>query len=151
EREHLPTWFFDPAAASCAGLIARVLDDGWGWQPPPHLREVVQWADKIDAAQFASAADAVALTAPAQRLAAWLAHGRSPGETARYTGWLTEQSLADIAARPEIAPGLAAIEAERARELDAIARVGAWQRDVVVIDRFDHPGARSPGFLAYLL
>jgi hypothetical protein len=151
EREHLPTWFFDPRAPSCAGLIARTLADGWGWTPPPHLVDAVQWADKIDAAKFASAQDAVALVAPAQQLAAWLAHGRSPADTAAYVGWLADGSLAEIAARPDVAAQIVAIQAERTRELDAIGRLAVWHGDVVVLDRFAEPGARSPGFLPYLL
>jgi hypothetical protein len=151
EREHLPTWFFDPAAPSCAGLIARTLETGWDFQPPAHLVEAVRWADTIDAARFASAEDAVALAVPAQRLAAWLAHGRSPADTARYVEWLSHSSLAEVAARPEIAAELAVVEAERARELEVIGRLGVWHGDVVVFDRFAEPGARSPGFLAYLL
>jgi hypothetical protein len=151
ESEHLPTWFFDPTAPSCAGLIARVLDVGWQWKPPSHLVEATTWADKIDAARFASAEDAVALTLPAQRLAAWLAHGRSPAETARYVQWLSGSSLAEIAARPEIAAELAVVEAERARELDSIGKLGVWHGDVIVFDRFAESGARSPGFLGYLL
>jgi hypothetical protein len=151
EREHLPTWFFDPTAPSCAGLIARALDTGWGWKPPPHLIEAVRWADTIDAAQFASAEEAVALAGPAQRLAAWLAHGRSPVDTAQYVEWLSRGSLAEVAARPEVAPQLAAVKAERARELEAVARIGVWHGDVIVFDRFADEGARSPGFLGYLL
>lgn len=151
EREHLPTWFFDPAAPSCAGLMARALESTYGWKPPPHLVEAVKWADKIDAAQFSSAAEAVALREPAQRLAAWLAHGRTPLDTAHYVEWLSRQSLAEVAARPEVAPQLAAVEAERARELETVKKLGVWRDDVVVFDRFDEIGARSPGFLAYLL
>ena len=151
EREHLPTWFFDPTAPSCAGLIERVLAAGWGWKPPAHLAEAVRWADKIDAAKFASAEDAVALDLPAQRLAAWLAHGRSPAETAQYVGWLSRGSLAEVAARPEVAAELADVEAERAHELEALSRLGVWHGDVIVFDRFAEPGARSPGFLGYLL
>jgi hypothetical protein len=151
ESEHRSTWFFDPAAPSCAGLFARALETGWDWKPPPHLVEATQWADMIDAAQFASADEAVALSAPAQRLAAWLAHGRTPVDTARYVDWLSRDSLAAIASRPDVAPELAVIEAERRRELDAIRRLGQWHGDVIVFDRFDDPGARSPGFLGYLL
>ena len=149
EREHLPTWFFDPTAPSCAGLIARKLTETTGWQPPPHLIDAVAWADKIDAARFASAADAIALGEPAQRLAAWLAHGRSRVDTAGYVEELSRGSLAEVAARK--APELAAIETERARELDAVAKLGVWHDDVIVFDRFADMGARSPGFLGYLL
>ncbi len=151
DREHLATWFFDPAAPSCAGLIATVLERGWDWKPPAHLLDAVQWADRIDAAQFPSAEAAVSLATPAQRLAAWLAHGRSPLDTAHYVEWLARASLDEVAARPEVAPQLAAVEAERARELEAVRQLGAWHGDVIVFDRIGDPGARSPGFLGYLL
>ena len=52
---------------------------------------------------------------------------------------------------PEVAPQLAAVETERARELDAVKRLGVWHGDVIVFDRFDDVGARSPGFLGYVL
>jgi len=151
EHERLATWFFDPAAPSCAGLIARALAAGWDWKPPQHLVEAVEWADKIDAAQFGSAAEAVALDQPAQRLAAWLAHGRTPLDTAQYVDWLSRGSLAEVAARSAIAGQLAAVETERARELEEVKRLGVWHGDVIVFDRFDDVGARSPGFLGYLL
>lgn len=151
DKEHLATWFFDPEAPSCAGLIARALQRGWDWKPPPHLIDAVEWADTIDAAQFPSAEDAVALKLPAQRLAAWLAHGRTQLDTARYVELLSRSSLAEVAKRPEMAPQLAAVEAERAAEIDAIKRLGVWAGDVIVFDRFAQVGARSPGFLGYLL
>ncbi len=150
EARHLPTWFFDPTAPSCAGLIARKLAAKYGWTPPPHLADAVTWADKIDAAKFASAEESVALVEPAQRLAAWLAHGRTPVDTARYVDELSRSSLAELAAKPEIAAQLATVEAERASELEAVRRIGAWHGDVVVFDRLDDVGARSPGFLGYL-
>ena len=151
ERVHAPTWFYDPAAPSCAGLMARSLAGVWKWQPPPHLIDTIEWADKIDAAGFASAEDAAALTSPAQQLAAWLAHGRTPRDTAHYIDLVARSSLADVAARPEIAPQLAAVAAERGRELGEIKRLATWHGDIVVFDRLDDPGARSPGFLAYVL
>jgi hypothetical protein len=151
ERDHLPTWFFDPEAPSCAGFIARTLEAGWHWQPPPRLVEAVQWADTIDAARFAAAEDATALIAPAQRLAAWLAHGRTADDTAQYVEWLSHDSLADIAARPEVAAELVEVEDERRRDVDAIRRIAVWHGDIVVFDRIADDGARSPGFLGYQL
>ena len=151
EREHQPTWFFDPHSPSCAGLIARTLEEKFQWKPPPHLVDAVKWADKIDAASFASAEEAVALVQPAQRLAAWLAHGRSPLDTERYVEWLSRASLDEVAERPEVALQLAAVAAEREQELAAVKKLGVWHGDVVVFDRFDDVGARSPGFLGYLL
>jgi len=151
ERARSATWFFDPAAPSCAGLIAHALQRGWDWEPPPHLLDAVRWADKIDAAQFPSAEQAVALDNAAQRLAAWLAHGRTPLDTAHYVEWLSRDSLDDVAARPAVAAELDAVAAERARELEQVKRLGVWHGDVIVFDRIADPGARSPGFLGYLL
>jgi len=151
EGQHQPTWFFDPTAPSCAGLMARSLEAGWGWKPPAHLVEAVQWADTIDAARFPSAEAAVALAVPAQRLAAWLAHGRTPIDTAHYVDWLSRASLSEVAARPEVAAQLAAVEAERVREVEDVKKLGVWAGDVIVFDRFADVGARSPGFLGYLL
>ena len=151
EAAHHPTWFFDPESPSCAGLIARALAAGWDWRPPAHLVEAVTWADTIDAAQFASAEEAVALENPAQRLAAWLAHGRTHLDTVHYVDWLSRHSLAEVAARPDVATQLALVEHERARELEEVKELGVWAGDVVVFDRFDDVGARSPGFLGYLL
>jgi hypothetical protein len=56
-----------------------------------------------------------------------------------------------ISRRPEVAAQLAAVESERAHEMDAVKRLGVWHGDVIVFDRFDDLGARSPGFLGYLL
>ena len=151
ERVHAPTWFYDPTAPSCAGLIARSLASGWQWQPPAYLADTIVWADKIDAASFASAEQAAALSTPAQRLAAWLAHGRTPVDTAHYIEQLSRASLAEVATRPEIAPQLAAVADERGRELGAIEKLAVWHGDVVVFDRLDDFGARNPGFLAYML
>jgi hypothetical protein len=142
---------FDPTSPSCAGLIARTLARGWSWSPPRHLRDAVAWADRIDAARFPSAEAAVALDNPAQRLAAWLHEGRTPAETARYVGWLTRAPLAEVAARPEVAAQLAVIASERARTREALADQGVWAGDVVVFDRLAELGARSAGFLGYLL
>jgi hypothetical protein len=151
EHEHLPTWFFDPSSPSCAGLIARTLQAKWGWELPKELSDAVIWADKIDAAQFKSADDAIALGSPAQRLAAWLAHGRTPVDTAQYVEWLSRGSLAEVASRPELAPQLAAVEAERMREMGEVEKLGVWHGGVIVFDRISDLGARSPGFLGYKL
>jgi hypothetical protein len=151
EREHAPTWFFDPKAPSCAGFIARTLATGWKWQPPAHLSDAVVWADKIDSARFSSAKEAISLELPAQRIAAWLANGRTGMDTARYIEWLSHESLDEVAQRPELAPQIAAIESERARDVDAIRALAVWHGDVVVFDRFDDLGARNPGFLGYWL
>jgi len=59
--------FWDPAAPSCAGYIARVAQERFGFDPAP-LAELIHWAELIDSARFPDARTAVALEAPAMQL-----------------------------------------------------------------------------------
>jgi hypothetical protein len=150
-RAPVATWFFDPAAPSCAGHMARVMRERWGWTPPANLEELIVWADTIDAARFASAADATALAHPAQQLALWLGAAARADEIARYINALADgEDLAGAAAGLAKA-GIVTASAGRARQREAIARAARWHGDVVIVDLGDTPGASSPGFLAYEL
>ncbi len=145
------TWCFDAKAASCTGLLARELERGWSWRPPPYLTEVIRWADTIDAAAFASADAAVALDEPAQQVAAWLAHGRKGGETAAYIKQLSHRSISQIAQDPEMRQAIAQIADGRSDLRTALVHCAQQDGAVVVFDRLAVPGARSPGFLGYQL
>ena len=151
EERRSPTWIFDPVAPSCAGLIARSLHAGWGWQPPEHLQELAQWADRIDSLSYPSAAAALALTSPAQRLSVFLASAAGPLDTAQVAALLVDQPLAQVAALPQVEAAAAKVEAERAHTLELLRQVAVRQRQVVVLDLLARPGARAPGLLAYLL
>ncbi len=150
EERHLPTHVYDPDARSCAGLIARALDAAWAWQLPPHLREVARWADRIDSLEYPSAAEAVALSSPAQRLAVFL-NGATSADTSRYVGLLAERSLEELAAIPEVAAAAARMLAERDAQLALMKRLATVRGDVVTIDLLGAPGSKAPGLLGYLL
>jgi hypothetical protein len=146
-----PTHWFDPEAASCAGLVARAVATGWGWTPPAPLAEAVAWAEVIDAAAFASAEEAASLASPAQRLAAFLGEAPDPDVT-RYVDALGDgATLAELDAAPWVRatldPLLAAREALRAR----LGARGEVHGDVVVFDLLDEAGLGAPGFVAYAL
>lgn len=150
EERHLPTHVFDPTAASCAGLIERSLLQDFGWQPPPHLQEVVRWADRVDALDYPSAAAAVALTAPAQRLSVFLSSA-TPQETARSVAWVERRSLEELAALPEVEAAAARVLAERESTLAELRRAAVQRGEVVTMDLLPVPGARAPGLLGYYL
>lgn len=145
------TWFFDPDAPSCAGLIQRVLHESWGWAPPPHLAEVVRWADVIDAAKFADAAAATSLDTPAQQIALWLGAVATPADIARYVHGLAADVDLTAAAGSFARDGIVQARAARARQREVIARRGAWHGDVVALDLADEPDAITPGFVGYEL
>ena len=150
-RAPVATWFFDPDAPSCAGFVARVLHDRWGWTPPAHLAELVAWADTIDAARFASASDATSLAHPAQQLALWLGTAARADDVARYVNALADGVDLAAAAAGFAKDGIAAATAARARHREAIAGAARWHEDVVIVDMGDVPGAVAPGFLGYEL
>lgn len=151
DERRSPTHIFDPDAPSCAGLIARRVAQGWGWQPPDHLRELAQWADRVDSLAYASAAEAAALTTPAQRLSVYLSSAAGPADTARVAALLVDRSLAELAALPEVDAAACKVAAERARTLELLRSVAVRRRQVVMLDLLDVPGARAPGLLSYLL
>ncbi|MCA9676120.1 MAG: phosphoesterase [Kofleriaceae bacterium] len=143
---------FDPAAPSCAGLIARTLQERWGWVPPPALAEVVRWAEIIDAAAFASAEEAISLAAPAQRLAAWIATVGDDALVARYVAALADGvALEELDRAPWVRRDLEPLLAGRDRAKDALATLGRPIDDVVLFDLLDHPEVPAPGFLGYAL
>jgi hypothetical protein len=59
--------FYDPKAKSCAKFIARTLTERFGFDQAP-LRELIDWAEIIDGAQFPDAKTAVELKEPALQL-----------------------------------------------------------------------------------
>jgi hypothetical protein len=150
-EEQRKTWVFDLEAPSCTGLIARELAARWNWHPPAHFDEVITWADKIDAAAFPDAASAVALSEPAQQIAAWLAHGRSSEQTAGYIAQLSTRSIADIVLDRPIASAIVDIANGRADLTQELVQCARSQGAVVVFDRISAVGARGPGFLGYQL
>jgi hypothetical protein len=146
------THWFDPDAPSCAGLVARSIEARWGWTPPPALAEAVAWAEVIDAAAFATAADATSMAHPAQRLAAFL--GAAPDDAAviRYVDALGDgAALADLAAAPWVRDVVDRLAADRARAEERLAARADVRGDLVVVDLLDDLDVAAPGFLAYAM
>ncbi len=146
-----PTAFFDPDAPSCAGLVARTTGARFGWTPPANLAELVRWADIIDAARFASAAEATSLAAPAQRLALWLGSADDAAIGGYIAALVDGATLAELAAGATIGPAIEALRATRADHRAAIAAAALPGDEVVVIDLADRPGAPAIGFAGYEL
>jgi hypothetical protein len=155
EARQSPTQVFDPEAPSCAGLVARTLEQRWQWTPPAGLAEAVRWAEVIDAAAFSSASEAISLDLPAQRLAAFLGATEDDEHVLRYVRALGEgATLVEIDAEPWVRQVIDPLRHDRVRVnglLGDIGRVAGPRGDVVVFDLLDHPDLPAPGFAAYAL
>jgi hypothetical protein len=80
---------WDPKAPSCAGFIAKKLEETHGFDPRP-IASIVHWADIIDAARFPTPEFVVRPTEPALQLMHACAH--------LDDGTLAEQVIAGLAA-----------------------------------------------------
>jgi hypothetical protein len=66
QRKDRSSLFYDDRAPSCAGLLYRHLRKALAEKP--HFKEMVAWAEKIDAAAFSSVDEAILGEAPALRI-----------------------------------------------------------------------------------
>ncbi|MEZ4403971.1 MAG: hypothetical protein R3B06_28360 [Kofleriaceae bacterium] len=139
---------FEPAAPSCAGVVARTLAARFGWTPPPHLVELAARADVVDAAAYPDARTACALDTAASRLAVWVASVRSPALTRRYIEALEREPLDEIDAAAWVRADLDPILARRRRDREQWLKVGQPQGPVVMFDLIGRP-LGSPGLTAY--
>lgn len=106
--------FCDPTYRSCTAFIAQIAHDRFGFDISG-LAELIHWADVVDAALFASAAEAVALGAPAMQLTLAIEGSRDPELARQLIPDFLRFSLADLVQQPyiqaELAPLLARHEA----------------------------------------
>jgi hypothetical protein len=140
--------FWDPAAPSCAGFIARTLEARFGWRAPD-LDELLRWADVIDAARFPSAAVAVRLAEPALRIMSLLEATHDPALPPRVIDALRSRPLAEIAAEPWVAEPLGPILDRHFRSIETVRKLARVKDGVVEIDLSESGVEGTNKFIAY--
>jgi hypothetical protein len=125
--------FWDPAAPSCTGFIARVARERFGFEAPD-LADLVAWADVIDAASFPSAEVAVKLDEPALRIMTFLEATRDPEAPGRLIEAFRSRPLAEIAALPWVAGPLGPVVERHFRSIEAIRAAARLEDGVAFLD-----------------
>jgi hypothetical protein len=133
EADHSGQRFWDPAAPSCTGFIARVTRERFGFEAAD-LAELVRWADVIDAAAFPSAEVAVQLAEPALRIMTFLEATRDPAAPGKLIEAMRTRTLAEVAALPWLAGPLAPVLERHFRSIEAIRAASRLDGDVAVVD-----------------
>jgi len=111
--------FYDPCCGSCTRLVADVARDRFGFHDPS-LDDLVSWADRIDAARFDSADQALRRDLPSLQIMTVVAHKGDGPFLAKLVPMLASRSLDDIAASPIVREPWRML----ARKLDAlVARI----------------------------
>lgn len=143
--------FFDPTYGSCCKLIDDVARTHFGLQAP-EMRELVQWADVIDAARFPDPETAVELAEPALQLMTVIeVHGNDGFLDPRIRKLADGTPLREIAVDPEVQRHFAPLREQQRRTMEAIQQ-GARCEDGVITFELTQPGGdRYNKFIPYWL
>lgn len=155
ERAHFdatpnPHHHWDSTAPSCAGYLARTCAEEHGFDTGP-LAELIKWADVIDAARYPDARTAVALEAPAMKLAA-ICEGLGDGPDAvALIEDLAGGSLAALVDKRQWVERFAPIKASQAEGLQLVRERLEVFGDVIFIDLTGQSGVAVNKFASYFL
>ncbi len=148
ERDASGQKFWDPAAPSCTGFIARTLAERHGWRADD-LADLVRWADIIDAARFPSPAVAVRLEEPALKIMTLVEATKDPQLPTRIIEAMQRRPLGEIAAEPWVAGLLKPILERHLAAIEIVRRAARVEGGVVTVDLADSGIESSNKFVAY--
>jgi hypothetical protein len=141
---------YDPSFRSCTKYIATVAKDRFGFDAPD-LAELVKWADIVDGAQYADAHEAVGLGVAATRLTLIIEGSDGSGTVQKIIGKMRHQSLAEIAADPEIEAIFRPLHERHLRSIDIIRKQSQCDDGVVYFDLVEEGLEGYNKFIPYYL
>jgi hypothetical protein len=142
--------FFDEDAISCTGFIARVGVAKFGFDVSG-LTELLHWADIVDGARYESAQAAVAMEAPAMKLATVIENGESTGFIPRVIPLLTEIPLEEIIAQPFIAERIQPLLDRHFAMVDLVRERAELKDGTIYFDLTDRSIEGLSKFIPYFL
>jgi hypothetical protein len=142
--------FYDPTRKSCTKFLAETVAARFGFEPEP-LRELIDWAELIDGAQFDSPTQAVELKEPALRVMTVLEAAKEPGFVPRVIGDMQHRSLAELAAQPYIREPFERLFAAHQVSIEVVRQRASIDRGVVFFDVADDHLDALNKFIAYYL
>ncbi|HEX6893683.1 MAG TPA: phosphoesterase [Bryobacteraceae bacterium] len=150
QRELSKHKFIDPSFSSCTMFISQVARDKFGFDAPD-LGELVQWADVIDGARYASAQEAVELKAPAMKLTLVIEGAQGSEIIHKIIGWMRYCKLADIIQQPEVQQLFAPLYDRHVRSVDIIRSRSTTQNGVIYFDLIEDGLEGYNKFIPYYL
>jgi hypothetical protein len=145
-QDHSGRKLYDPTYKSCTSFICAVASERFGFQAPD-MRQLVDWANIIDGAQYSDAKTAVELGAPAMKLTLVIEGAKGSGIIQKIIRWMQHRKLEEIAAEPEI---VALFDPLYQRHLDSVGMIRgrAVEDDGVVY--FDLTGYDLEGYNKFI-
>jgi hypothetical protein len=142
--------FVDASFKSCAKFIATVTQQQFGFDTVP-LRELVEWANKIDGAFYENAAEPVEMKAPALKLALVIENERDPQLAQRIILDLQQRTLSEVAAADYVAERIAPLRERHLRAMEIIRAAARMRGPVVFFDVVGHDMEGYSKFIPYYL
>lgn len=128
--------FLDTKSKSCAKFIARVAREKFGFVDES-LEELIEWANIIDGALYESPAQCVELRSPALKLMQVIEGEKDPAFVERIIRDMTEKTLEEILADPDIQRKLEPILERHWATVELIKERSEYSRGVVSFDLTD--------------
>ncbi len=126
-------YFYDPDYSSCTKLIADV-----AWRHfainDPGLKELVHWADIVDAARFDSPEQAISRTEPILRMVSVVEHYGDDKFLERMVPELLKKPLAEVARAKAIEDRFKPLGDKHARFVERVRQAGQRMGRVVFVD-----------------
>jgi len=142
--------FWDPAAKSCTRYLAKIAVEKFGWDATP-MRELIDWAELIDGAQFPDAKMAVELKEPALRLMTMIEAEKDEAVLHGLIRRLQDESLGALAAAPEYAARIEPLLARHQANVELIRERAVLEGGVVFYDIADAGVDNVNKFIPYYL
>ena len=95
-------WRWDETSPSCPPIILAHALAHWDFPAPPRFEEMSHWSDIVDGALFTTVEQALFADDPALRISRSLAASPNPDWTDVLVGAMTDQTLEEVANRPDV-------------------------------------------------
>jgi hypothetical protein len=132
ERRDHSRLIYDAKADSCAGLLWRHFLNAATYRNE-RFAELVEWAEKIDAARYASVDEALALDHPALRISASLAF-TSNGLSERLVHELSKHSLYEVSELPDVRERFLEFRRRMVEGMERLRAAAHLREGVIVFD-----------------
>lgn len=149
-KEATPHLHFDPACGSCSKLLRDTAASFYGVDLSD-LDELVRWADVIDTASFASAADAVRRDVPVLQLASVVEQHGDRAFLEAVVPMLAARGVVEVAKDPWIQGLWAPLAVSHAALLERVKGRSRREGRVVFTDLSDAPAETTAKFMSYAL
>ena len=150
ERDSSGRKFLDANSKSCTKFIATIAREKFGYEAPD-LAGLVEWADIVDGAQYASAEEAVALRSAATQLVLVIEGVESSGPVQQIIGWMQREPLEKIIAEPAIQRIYEPLYRQHMESIDIIRNRARDDGTVVSFDLIETPLKGYSKFIPYYL